>query len=49
MKAPGARHHSVDRHLEPNPRPFTWTKTAEEILNSLAGYLTKIRPPRTNI
>jgi hypothetical protein len=26
-----------------NPRPFTWTKTADEILNSLADYLTKLR------
>jgi hypothetical protein len=25
------------------PRPFTWTKTADEILNSLAGYLGKLR------
>jgi transposase len=25
-----------------NPRPFSWTKTAEEILNSLAEYLSKI-------
>jgi transposase len=25
-----------------NPRPFSWTKTADEILNSLADYLTKI-------
>jgi transposase len=25
-----------------NPRPFAWTKTAEEILNSLAEYLSKI-------
>jgi transposase len=25
-----------------NPRPFTWTKTADEILNSLADYLAKI-------
>jgi hypothetical protein len=25
-----------------NPRPFTWTKTADEILNSLAGYLAKV-------
>jgi transposase len=25
-----------------NPRPFTWTKTAEEILNSLAKYIAKI-------
>jgi len=25
-----------------NPRPFTWTKTAEEILESLAQYLQRI-------
>jgi transposase len=25
-----------------NPRPFTWTKTADEILSSLAAYLTKL-------
>jgi transposase len=25
-----------------NPRPFAWTKTADEILNSLADYLAKI-------
>jgi transposase len=25
-----------------HPRPFTWTKTADEILNSLAGYLAKL-------
>jgi transposase len=31
-----------------NPKPFTWTKTADEILNSLADYLTKINPPTTN-
>ncbi|MCX5200837.1 IS630 family transposase [Streptomyces sp. NBC_00237] len=30
-----------------NPQPFTWTKTADEILNSLADYLTKIAPPHT--
>ncbi|HEX5569175.1 MAG TPA: IS630 family transposase [Streptomyces sp.] len=27
-----------------NPRPFTWTKTAGEILKSLADYLAKVRP-----
>lgn len=27
-----------------DPKPFTWTKTADEILNSLAGYLSKITP-----
>jgi hypothetical protein len=25
-----------------NPRPFTWTKTADEILSSLADYLAKL-------
>jgi hypothetical protein len=25
-----------------NPRPFAWTKTAEEILDSLAKYVAKI-------
>jgi transposase len=25
-----------------SPRPFTWTKTAEEILESLAKYISKI-------
>ncbi|MFF3876393.1 IS630 family transposase [Streptomyces sp. NPDC001978] len=32
-----------------DPRPFTWTKTADEILKSLADYLTKINPasPKT--
>jgi transposase len=30
-----------------NPRPFTWTKTADAILTSLAEYLTKVTPPAT--
>ena len=25
-----------------DPRPFAWTKTAEEILDSLANYIAKI-------
>jgi hypothetical protein len=25
-----------------NPRPFAWTKTADEILNSLTKYLARI-------
>jgi transposase len=29
-------------HWNENPKPFAWTKTAEEILNSLAEYLSKI-------
>lgn len=28
-----------------HPRPFTWTKTADEILKSLADYLARIAPP----
>jgi len=27
-----------------NPRPFTWVKTADDILNSLADYLARIKP-----
>ena len=30
-----------------DPKPFTWTKTAEDILTSLAGYLNKIKPDTT--
>lgn len=41
-EGPGGRHHRADRHLEREPTPFTWTKTADEILNSLADYLTKV-------
>jgi hypothetical protein len=29
-----------------NPRPFTWTKTADESLNSLADYLAKLSTDR---
>lgn len=29
-----------------DPKPFTWTKTADEILTSLANYLNKIRPEK---
>ncbi|MBT2542308.1 IS630 family transposase [Streptomyces sp. ISL-44] len=31
-----------------DPKPFTWTKSADEILKSLADYLTKITPSATN-
>jgi transposase len=31
-----------------DPRPFTWVKTADDILNSLADYLAKIRPRQTD-
>ncbi len=30
------------------PRPFTWTKTADEILHSLADYLARIAPTSTD-
>jgi hypothetical protein len=29
-------------HWNEDPRPFSWTKTADEIPNSLAEYMTKI-------
>jgi hypothetical protein len=29
-------------HWNADPRPFTWTKTAEEILDSLARYIARI-------
>ena len=29
-------------HWNASPRPFTWTKTAEQILDSLAKYIAKI-------
>jgi len=29
-------------HWNENPKPFTWHKTAEEILDRLAGYCTAI-------
>jgi transposase len=29
-----------------DPKPFTWTKTADEILNSLADYIEKITAPQ---
>ena len=45
--SPGERHPRLDPHLERQPRPFTWVKTADDILNSLADYLAKIRPRQT--
>ena len=29
-------------HWNAHPRPFAWTKTADEILDSLAKYLARI-------
>jgi len=40
-----AREHDIREWVatwNTNPRPFTWTKTADEILNSLADYLAKL-------
>ena len=28
-----------------DPKPFVWTKTADEILASLTGYLTRLNQP----
>lgn len=30
------------KNYNDDPKPFTWTKTADEILNSLQKYLTRI-------
>jgi transposase len=32
-----------------DPRPFNWVKTADDILNSLADYLAKLRPRKTDL
>ena len=41
----GERHPGlVTRTWTPTLRPFTWVKTADDILNSLADYLAKIKP-----
>ena len=37
-----SRHQRLDRSMERRPRPYVWTKTADEILENLAGYLQRI-------
>lgn len=32
----------MDPTWNDNPQPFTWTKTSDEILNSLADYTAKV-------
>jgi hypothetical protein len=32
--------------VEQDPRPFTWTKSADEILETIAEYCQRINPPR---
>jgi hypothetical protein len=39
---PWKRHPRLDRHLNTDPKPYVWTKTADEILERLTGYLNKI-------
>ena len=34
--------HAWIENWNQNPRPFTWIKTAEEILDSLAKYIARI-------
>lgn len=36
------RHPRLDQHMEREPTPFVWTKTADEILDSIARYCTRI-------
>ena len=41
-RRPGERHPRLDRAWNENPKPFVWTKTADEILDSLAKYMARI-------
>ena len=36
------RHQPMDQTLEPNPKPFVWHKTADEIFENLTNYLQRI-------
>ena len=36
------RHPRLDRHWNDNPRPYVWTKTADQILASVANYCKRI-------
>jgi hypothetical protein len=38
----GDRHPQVDQRVEQGPKPFTWTKSADEILETLAAYCQRI-------
>ena len=38
----GKRRPRLDHRMNDDPKPFRWTKTAEEILNSLAKYIARI-------
>ena len=40
------RHPRLDQDLERNPKPFVWTKTADQILESIARYCTRINESR---
>ena len=42
VAGPGERHPRLDHQLERQPKPFTWTKTADEILERLASYIQRI-------
>jgi len=33
---------NLDRHLNQDPRPFVWTKTADQILDAIATYCQRI-------
>ena len=41
-----SRHPRLDQDLNDNPQPFVWTKTADEILESIARYCTRINESR---
>ena len=35
---PGSRHPQVDHEWNKNPKPFVWTESADDILETLADY-----------
>ena len=41
-QSPRQGHHRLGRELEQQPPPYVWTKTADEILNTLAAYCQRI-------
>ena len=38
IDAAGSRHPQVDQRMDKDPKPFVWTKSADDILETLADY-----------
>jgi hypothetical protein len=41
-----SRHPPLDQRLERRPKPFVWTKTADQILATVAAYCQRINDSR---